>query len=89
MKHAGGIFSGSEMAICSDHITIVGFECLYEGKRPTNDIIGKILYWGPCEDTTDIRAFLGTTVQCRNHIPNFVMVVALLYKIVKKGILFE
>ena len=46
-------------------------------------------YLGPCEDTTDIRAFLGTAVQCRNHILNFVTVAVPLYKIVKKGILFK
>jgi len=89
MKHAGGTFSGPKTTICSDHIIIVGFECLYEGRKPTNNVIGKILCWGPCEDTTDIRAFLGTAVQYRNHIPNFVTVVAPLYEIVKKGVLFE
>ena len=89
MKHAGGIFLGPKMTICSDHIIIVGFECLYEGRKPTNDTIRKILRWGSCEDTTDIRVFLGTAVQCRNHIPNFVTVVAPLYEIVKKGIPFE
>jgi len=89
MKHAGGTFSGPKMMICSDHITIVGFECSYEGRKPTSDAIGKILRWGPCEDTTDIRAFLGTVVQCRNNIPNFVMVAAPLYEIVKKGVPFE
>jgi len=89
MKHAEGTFSGPKTMICSDHIIIVEFECSYEGRKPTNDAIGKILRWGFCEDTTDIRAFLGTAVQCRNHIPNFVMVAAPLYEIVKKGIPFE
>ena len=89
MKHARGTFSGPKTTICSNHITIVGFECSYKGRKPTSNVIGKILRWGPCEDTTDIRAFLGTAVQCRNHIPNFVMVVAPLYEVVKKGVLFE
>jgi len=89
MKHAGGTFSGPKTMICSDHIIIVGFECSYEGRKPTNNAIRKILRWGPCEDTTDIRAFLGTAVQCRNNIPNFVMVAEPLYEIVKKGIPFE
>ena len=43
MKYAGGTFSGPKMMICSDHIIIVGFECSYEGKKPTNNAIGKIL----------------------------------------------
>ena len=89
MKHARGTFSGPKMMICSDRIIIVGFECSYEGKKLTNNAIGKILHWRPYEDTTDIRAFLGTAVQCRNHIPNFVTVAAPLYEIVKKGVPFE
>jgi len=32
MKYAGGTFSGPKTTICSDKITIVGFECSYEGK---------------------------------------------------------
>ena len=89
MKYAGGTFSGPKMTICSDHITIVGFQCLYEGRKPTSNTIGKILHWGDCEDTTDVQAFLGTAVQCRNHIPNFVMVAAPLYKTIKRNVLFE
>jgi len=89
MKHAGGTFSGPKMTIYSDHIIIVGFECSYKGRKPTNDAIRKILHWESYEDTTDIRAFLGTAIQCRNHIPNFVMVVAPLYEIVKKDVPFE
>jgi len=89
MKYAGGTFSGPKTMIYSDKITIVGFECSYKGRRPTSDAIRKILQWKACEDTTDIRAFLGTAVQCRNHIPNFVTVTAPLYKIVKKNITFE
>jgi len=54
IKHARGTFSGPKMIICSNHITIVGFECSYEGKRPINDAIRKILCWGPCKDITNI-----------------------------------
>jgi len=89
MKYAGGTFSGPKTVICSDHITIVGFDCLYKGRRPTSDAIGKILRWGACEDTTDVKAFLGMAGQCRNHIPNFVTIAAPLYDIVKKNIPFE
>ena len=71
MKYARGIFSGPKTVICSDHITIVRFDCLYKGRRPMSDVIGKILRWGACKDTTDVRAFLGTAVQYKNHIHNF------------------
>lgn len=88
MKHAGGTFSGPKTTICADHITIVGFECSYKGRKPSTDAIGKILCWGECSDTTDVRAFLGTAVKCWNHIPNFVILAAPLYNICKKNVPF-
>jgi len=78
IKYAGGTFLGPKTKICNDYITIVGFDCLYKGRKPIRDAIGKIMRWGPCKDTTDVRAFLGTVVQCHSHIPNFVTVAALL-----------
>jgi len=39
MKYAGGTFSGPKTTICSNHITIVGFECSYEERKPTSDAI--------------------------------------------------
>ena len=35
MKYAGETFSGPKTKICDDHITIVGFDCLYKGRKPT------------------------------------------------------
>jgi len=62
MKYARGTFSGPKMTICSDHIIIVEFKCSYKGRKLTNNAIRKILHWEPCENTTNIRAFLGTAV---------------------------
>jgi len=87
--YAGGTFSGPKTKICDDHITIVGFDCLYKGRKPIRDAIEKIMWWGPYEDTTDVRVFLGTVVQCCSHIPNFVTVAAPLYEVVKKDVPFE
>jgi len=89
MKYAGGTFSGPKTKICEYHITIMGFDCSYKGRKPMRDVIGKIMSWGPCTDTTDVRAFLGMAVQCRNHIPNFVTVALPLYKVIKKDVTFE
>ena len=89
MKYAGGTFSGSKTVICADHVTVVGFDCSYLGRKPTSDTIAKIMNWGDCEDTTDVRAFLGTAVMCRNHIPHFVTMAAPLYELCKKGVVFE
>ena len=63
MKHAGETFSDPKMTICSDYITIVGFKCSYEGRKPTNDAIGKILCWRPCEDTTNIISKNSSAIQ--------------------------
>ena len=89
MKYAGGTFSGPKTKICNNHVTIVGFDCLYKRRKPTRDAFRKIMQWRPCKDTTDVRAFLGTVVQCRSHIPNFVTVAAPLYEVIKKDIPFE
>jgi len=43
MKYVGGTFSGPKTKICEDHITIVGFDCSYKGRKPTRDAIGKIM----------------------------------------------
>jgi len=51
--------------------------------------MGKIMWWGPCEDTTNVRAFLGTAVQCCSHILNFVTMAVLLYEVVKKDVPFK
>jgi len=89
MRYAGRTFLGPKTKICEDHITIVGFDCSYKERKPTRDAIGKIMYWGPYKDTTDVRAFLGTVVQCCNYIPNFVMVASSLYEVIKKDVTFK
>jgi len=44
IKYAEGTFSGPKTMVCSDHITIVGFEYSYEGRKLTDNAIGKILH---------------------------------------------
>ena len=89
MRYAGETFLGPKTKIYEDYITIVGFNYSYKGRKPTRDMIGKIMCWGPCKNTTDIRAFLGTAVQYCNHIPNFVMVASSLYEVIKKDVIFK
>ncbi len=89
MKYVGGTFSGPKTTICADFIVIVGFECSYKGRKPTADTIGVILRWGPCKDASGTRSFLGTSVRCRNHIPNFVIIAAPLYQVCRANGIFE
>lgn len=89
MKYAGGTFSGPKTTLCADGVVILGFECSYKGRKPKAETIEKILNWGDCENPTDVRAFLGTAVMCRNHIRDFVAIAAPLYNVCKKGVTFE
>ena len=43
MKYIGGTFLGPKTMICKDHITIVGFDCSYKGRKPIRNTIGKIM----------------------------------------------
>lgn len=71
------------------YITIIEFDCLYWRRKPTLDTIERILKQRACEDIIDIKAFLGTIVQYQNHIPNFVVVIVPLYKVINKNKPFE
>jgi hypothetical protein len=41
-------------------IKVIRHVCSYEGRTPDESKVQKIHNWPPCEDLTDIRAFLGT-----------------------------
>ena len=43
MKYTRETFLGLKTIMCSNHITMVGFDCLYCGRKPTLDTIEKII----------------------------------------------
>ena len=71
MKYCGGTFSGYKAVLCAEEIMVVGHRCTPEGRLPDESRVEKLLNWGPCEDVSDVRAFLGTIGVCRMFIRNF------------------
>jgi hypothetical protein len=71
MKYCGGTFSGYKAILCASEITVVGHRCTFEGRLPDEGRVDKIVNWGPCQDLSDVRAFLGTMGLVRIFIRNF------------------
>ena len=65
MKYCGGTFSGFKTVLCAEEITVLGHRCTINGCLPEPARVAKIVNWGPCEDLSDVRAFLGTIGVCR------------------------
>jgi hypothetical protein len=89
MKYSGGTFSGYKSKICAPEITVVGHRCTFEGRLPEQDRVNKIVNWGPCQDLTDVRAFVGTIGVCRMFIRNFAHRAHHLVKLTRKGAEWE
>ena len=89
MKYCGGTFSGYKSKLCTPEIVVTGHRCTFEGQLPEQDCIIKITSWGPCEDLTDVCAFVGTIGVCRMFIRNFAHQVHHLVKLMRKGAKWE
>jgi hypothetical protein len=59
MKYVGATFSGKKAELCQPELVIVGHRCTYEGRLPDKAKVAKIQNWGPLEDLTSVRGFLG------------------------------
>src|SRR5882762_7134687 len=71
MKYCGGTFSGYKATLCAEEITVVGHRCTIQGRLPDESRVSKIVNWGPCNNISDVRAFLGTIGVARMFIRNF------------------
>jgi RNase H-like domain found in reverse transcriptase len=89
MKYCGGTFSGYKTKLCASEITVLGHRCTFEGRLPDQERVEKVVNWGPCDDLTDVRAFLGTMGLCRLFIRNFAHRAHHLVKLTRKGTLWE
>ena len=89
MKYCGGTFSGKKSLICADSIEVVGHQCDYEGRKPTENRIKIIMDWGPCKNISDVRSFLGVTGVLRAYIPNYGTRANELQKLLRKAVPFE
>ena len=71
MKYCHGTFSGYKATLCAEEITVVGHRCTINGRLPDTSRISKVANWGPCDNLSDVRAFLGTVGVARIFIKNF------------------
>jgi len=88
MKYCGGTFSGKKTVICADAIQVLGHQCDYEGRKPTEDTIGVIMRWAKCDNISDVRSFLGITGVLRAYIPSYGIRARELQKLTKKNVNF-
>jgi len=89
MKYSGGTYSGTKTFLCAPEITVLGHRCTFEGRLPEQGRVTTIVNWGPCQDLSDVRAFLGTVGVCRLFIKNFAHRAHHLVKLTRKGAVWE
>ena len=89
MKYSGGTFSGYKSFLCAPEISLLGHRCTAEGRLPDKTRVEKIANWGPCQDLSDVRAFLGTMGVCRLFIKNFAHWAHHLVKLTRKDVPWE
>lgn len=89
MKYSGGTFSGYKSFLCASEITVLGHRCTIDGRLPDLARVEKIKNWAPCQDLSDVRAFLGTIGVCRLFIRNFAQKAHHLVKLTRKDVPWE
>ena len=70
-KYCSSTFSGPKTVLCAEEITVVSHRCTPQGWLPDPSHVDKITNWGPCQDLSETRTFLGTLGVCHIFIPNF------------------
>lgn len=71
IRHAGGTFNAKKSFLAVASVIIVGHRCNVNGRVPDESKVQRIKDWPPCQDLTDVRAFLGTLGLMRIFIKNF------------------
>jgi hypothetical protein len=64
IKYVGCTWSGPKAFLCVPETLIVGHMCCYEGRQAANSKVDKIRNWGPCNNLSEVRAFLGDVHEC-------------------------
>lgn len=90
LNHAGASISGKKVQICVPKTVCVGYEISYEGRRPLQEKIQRILDWpAPLNAyASDVRAFLGTAGLVRLWTCNFALISRPLTNLDKKDVPF-
>jgi hypothetical protein len=89
VKYSGSTFSRYKSLLCDEEIMVVGHCCTPQGHLPDQMQIAKIAKWGPCQNLSDVRTFLGTVGMCCIFMQNFSKHANPLVQLMCKGTLFE
>lgn len=80
--------SGKKSQFCQKTCVIVGYVCGTQGRAPETAKIIKIMEWKKCDNTTEVKSFLGIVGYYRIWILRFAIVADPLTKLLRKEVVF-
>ena len=89
LKYSGATISGHKALLCKGEFQVVGHVVSYEGRKPSTDRVGVILRWGPLENVTGVRQFLGTVTYMRMFIKGFTIMARPLTRLLREDVEWE
>jgi hypothetical protein len=84
IKYVSCTWSGPKAFLCVPETLIVSHMCFYEGRRAADSKVDKIRNWGPCNNLSEVRAFLSTAGLMRIFIKNFLLIARPLTRLTRK-----
>jgi hypothetical protein len=74
IKYIGCTWLGPKGFLCVPKTLIVGHMCYYKGRRAADSKVDKFCNWGPCNNLSEVRAFLSTASLMQIFIKNFLLI---------------
>jgi hypothetical protein len=88
IERAGATVSGAKTQWCQPGVKIVGFVCDKDGRHPESSKVAKILDWPECQNTTELKGFLGLCGYYRIWILGFAIIAMPLYALTRKNVIW-
>ena len=79
----------SKCSLFRRSVSFLGHVVSEHGISMQSEKVRAIRDWPPCENLTELRAFLGTCGYYRRFVKDFSMIAAPLYALIKKGAKYE
>ena len=89
LKYSGATASGLKAILCKAEFQVVGHLVSYEGRKPSTERVGVIQRWGPCENTSEVRQFLGSVTYMKMFIEGYTIMARPLTRLLKDDVEFE
>jgi hypothetical protein len=74
IKYISCTWLGPKEFLCVPETLIVGHMCCYEGHPAADSKVDKIHNWGPCNNLSEVQAFLGTSSLMHIFIKSFLLI---------------